>query len=469
MELRTLALVCCLVLAGCSAPTPAYDDTPTPEAPPTAEGTATTPADSAVAPPDPEEDRLGWENGYWYNESLAVNQSDGLNETELEAFVARTMARVEMIRGEEFEQSVPVEVVSREEYRSGSNRDTTVDSPGERYQEQIWEGMLLVGEDRTVGATFQELYGGAVLGYYSPGEDRIVIVSENETPVVDRVTLAHELVHALQDQRFSLLPGRNNHDNGLARTGVTEGDASYVEQRYEERCEAEWRCVDRPNGTGGDGIADRNLGVYLTIYAPYSDGPAFIHEVRQRGGWEAVNDLYTNPPRTTEQLLHPDRYPDDRPAAVQVADRSSSEWRRYNWDGQRIGESSIFAMLWYQQGINRSTFSEPESEYSRYNYTSAASEGWAGDKLVPYRNGNAGGYVWKIRWETSTDAEEFATAYRSILVDTLNATEVRPGVYRVPDASSFGDAFRVTRDGRTVTIVNAPRVRALENVHAPEE
>ncbi|MFC7135716.1 hypothetical protein ACFQRB_02125 [Halobaculum litoreum] len=89
-----------LVLAGCSAPT----------AGPAA-------ADDWQYPDDPPSDRLGWEAGYWYNESIDVNQSDGLDAAEREAFVARTMARVERVRGLEFRESVPVEVISRAEYR----------------------------------------------------------------------------------------------------------------------------------------------------------------------------------------------------------------------------------------------------------------------------------------------------------------------------------------------------------------
>jgi hypothetical protein len=455
VTLRTLALVCCLVLAGCSAPTPAYGETAV-ESP------------SADSPTEPEADRLGWENGYWYNDSIDVNQSDGLNESELAAFVARAMARVELIRGQEFEQTVPVEVVSRTEYRSSRSRDTTVDTARERSREQLWEAMLLVGEDRTVGAAFEELYGGAVLGYYAPGEDRIVLVSDDETPVVDRVTLAHELVHAIQDQQFSLLPGGKNQDNGLARTGVVEGDATYVEQRYEERCAANWSCVDRPNRTAGDSIDDRNSGAYLTIYAPYSEGASFVHRLHQRGGWDAVNELYRTPPGTTAQLLHPDRYPDDGPASLRVPDRSSSAWERYG-GAQRVGESSLYAMFWFQRGVNRSTLSADTDPYERYEYVSGPTAGWAGDTLVSYRNGDADAYVWKLRWESVADARAFAQAYRGMITARLNATELRPGVYIIHEASPFGDAFRVRRDGTTVTIVNAPDVQALGEVHADRD
>jgi hypothetical protein len=118
--------------------------------------------------------------------------------------------------------------------------------------------------------------------------------------------------------------------------------------------------------------------------------------------------------------------------------------------------------------VNRSTLGAEDVPYSRYNYVADPSEGWAGDRLVPYRSGDADAYVWKLRWESRADAREFAGAYQSLLVQQLNATEVRDGVYRVPNENTFGDAFRVTRDGRTVTIVNAPRVVALENVHAAD-
>ncbi|MFC7190435.1 hypothetical protein ACFQL7_11610 [Halocatena marina] len=66
------------------------------------------------APPDPNTDTLGWESGYWYNESITVDQSDGLSESELDAFLARSMARVEHIRRLEFTEQVEIEFVRPE-------------------------------------------------------------------------------------------------------------------------------------------------------------------------------------------------------------------------------------------------------------------------------------------------------------------------------------------------------------------
>ena len=435
MKLRLLALACCLVLAGCAAP---------------------------VAPsPAPDSDRLGVENGYAANDTLAVTTEDGLNDTELDAVVARTMARVEVIRGLEFTETVPVEVIPREQYLNRSGRDTTVDTAVERAREQRYEATLLVGEDRTVGGAFAEIYGGSVLGYYSSASNRIVLVTANETPTVDRGTLAHELLHALQDQRLSLLGGADGPDEAMAQTGVVEGDARYVETRYEQRCETEWDCIPRPESSGAGSIADRNLGLYLTVYAPYSEGPTFVHRAHQRGGWDAVNDLYTRPPRSSEQLIHPGDYPEDRPARIVVPDRSTAAFDRAS--PTTVGEATLYAMLWQQRAIDRGSLRDNPGPYSAYNYSAPASEGWAGDRLVPYFGEDGDGYVWKLRWETERDARQFARAYRGMLTDSLNATTEGDGVYRVSDGS-YEDAFRVTQEGRTVRIVNAPTVEALDEV-----
>jgi len=440
VKLRLLAVVCCLVLAGCAAP--------------------------AAPSPTPAADRLGVENGYAATDDIAVDTSDGLNQSELDAVVARTMARVELIRGLEFERTVPVKVISREEFQNGSGRDTTVDTPPERAREQRYEAAMLVGEDRTVGGAFDSIYGGSVLGYYSPGADQIVLVSDSETPTVDRATLAHELMHALQDQRLSLLGGADDPDAAMAQTGVVEGDASYVEAQYEARCAGEWDCIDRPSSGGGASLADENLGLYLTIYAPYSEGPTLVHRVKQRGGWAAVDDLYVRPPRSSEQLLHPDDYPRDGPARVVVPDRSTAAYDRAR--ATRMGEATLFAMLWQQRAIDRSTFGENPGPYSAYNYSHPATAGWAGDKLVPYFDADSDdptmdGYVLKTRWESQRDARQFAEAYREMLTESLNASAEGEGVYRVENGS-FEDAFRVTREGRTVRIVNAPTVEGLEEV-----
>ncbi|WP_415378673.1 Hvo_1808 family surface protein [Halosimplex sp. TS25] len=412
-------------------------------------------------PGDPDDDRLGWENGYWYDDEVNVTPADGYNASEREAVVARTMARVEQIRELEFNETVPVEVISREQYLENRTGGGNGSSTYERWNDQVWESLFIVGERSSYSNSSDETLSQSIQGYYSPGKDTIVLVSDSETPTIDRVTLAHELVHALQDQHFGFGAEGETQDQQLANRGVTEGDARYVDAIYRNRCDTRWSCIPEPSSDGGGGGSsgsDYNRGLFLTIYTPYAAGSQFVDDVRSDGGWDAVDDLYDDRPDSTEQLIHPELYPDEEPVNVSVADRSGGEWRRFDRDpvADTVGEASIYAMLVHNGAVN------PEN---RYGYQSAPSAGWGGDSVVPYTNGSAGGYVWKSVWDSEKDARQFHEAYLDVL-DEHDARNPRGNVYVVPEDSQFGDAFRVVRNGDTVRIVNAPTTDQLSEVHS---
>jgi hypothetical protein len=437
-ERRTLAVavfvVLLLAVAGCSAPRLPFSDA------------------------DPPADRLGWENGYWYDETLDINESDGLNDSEREAVVARAMARIERIRGLEFESTVPVEVISRAEYRR-RNDGSTNRSAHDRWNNQVWEALFVVGEDTDVSDAFSSTLGSSVQGYYSVGEDEIVVVSDAETPTLSRRTLAHELVHALQDQQFGLNGSADTQDAQLARNGIVEGDARYVEAAYVSRCGEQWECVDSGGGGGGGG-GDYNRALFLTIYQPYATGPGFVAAVKDRGGWDAVDAVYSDPPDSSEQVIHPSLYPDEKPVNVTVPDRSNASWSRFDVSpvADTVGEASIYAMF-VSNGVV-----EPQD---RYGYNATPSAGWGGDALVPYQSDDGEyGYVWTTAWDSESDAREFEQAYLDLL-ERKGATERDGDVYVVDESNPYGDAFRVTRDGDRVRIVNAPTVADLDGVHDP--
>jgi len=402
------------------------------------------------------EGTIGQEAGYSATDDLAVTESDGLNATERSAVVGRTMARVEEIRNLEFTENVTVRVVSREEYRNGGAFDGGEYDP---WNEQVWEGAFLVGENTSVNAAFGSVYGSSVLGFYLDGE--IVLVSDDPSPKVDTRVLAHELVHALQDQHLALGAGAATQDAQLAADGLVEGDANYVERRYAERCGEEWDCLDQPARGSFDRSPGFNEGVYRTIIQPYVVGPDFVGALHDRGGWTAVDDAYDRFPASTEQVIHPERYPDEEPVDVEVPDRSADGWERFDRQpaGDTLGEATVFAMF---AGTGQIDASSPAT------YDHPLSDGWAGDRLVPYHRAgdvnSTGAYVWQSEWDTETDAREFADGYRELLA-RYGATGDGP-VYVVP-SGPYADAFRVTRDGTTVTVVNAPTRSALDAVHGP--
>lgn len=444
----------------------------------------------------PEGDPLGWEDGHWYDDDLSVTPDDGLDEGERRAVVARAMARVERIRRLEFKQRVPVSVISREEYRTrfdgdgdengdangDENGDPNGDANGDgddedsatfhAWNDQVWEALFLVGEDSNTSSALDTVYSETVQGFYSPDEDEIVVVSDSETPRIDRRTLAHELVHAVRDQRpHSFQGGERTQDQQLAADGLREGDANLVEAIYERRCTSEWDCLPRPDRTrdeGTDGETDGgsaggtpgfDRGVFLTVYAPYAVGPKFVTALRERGGWAAVNDAYRSFPRSTEQVIHPEAYPDEKPVVLTVPDRSGQDWERFDLEqvADTVGEASIYAMFRINGQITGG---------SPFDYDHSLSAGWGGDSVVPYRDGNRYGYVWRTVWDTPDDAREFLEGYRGVL-DAHDARSVGGAVYVVPDSDRYGDAFRVTRHGDTVVVVNAPTRRDLADVHSP--
>ncbi|MFC4551388.1 MULTISPECIES: Hvo_1808 family surface protein [Halorussus] len=439
------------------------------------------PADLA----DPQSDVKGWENGYWYNESIDISQSDGVQKAERERLVSRTMARVEAVRCIEFNRSVPVSVVSRQQFANRQARQNA--SPGLRaFDNAKFEALFLVNESADSIAVQNRNRGSNVLGFYSPRADRIVVIAENAKSLrIDELTLAHELMHAWQDQQYNLTGdpfGAKLRDQVNARNGLIEGDASYTERLYERQCkQGTWDCLQRPS----DQRAQTNLanmGIYLLKYQPYSDGPAFVRLVQNVGGWDAVNALYENPPASTEQVIHPERYEADPPTNVTLADQTGGDWSRVRAPNRpgygSLGEAGLMAMFIYpyyhsggqsrvippSQWFNRNESGEIKT-FDPLDYKSQYTTGWDGDRLHVYRNGSGElGYVWKLAWDSPQDARQFVAGYRKVL-RYWGAEQVGENTWRIAD-SGFADAFHVAVEGNVVTITNAPTVDQLSAVRS---
>ncbi len=409
---------------------------------------------------------LGRVGDYNATDTLEIDGSDPLTEDEREAVKHRAMARIEEIRGLEFEEDVELEVVSREEYRERWQRDR---DPASQFTNELWRGAFVVDGERDVNEAFDDLYGDSILGYYSDG--RIVLVVDDADDRIDRTTLVHELVHALQDQQFDLESGGATIDERRATTGLVEGEAEYVPSLYDERCGEQWECLDAtaPDTASLD-QRSFNAGLFLSVYAPYAEGPSFVAHRHETTGWEGVDAVHENPPTSTAQLIHPERYPEGRPADVAIEDRSTSEWEPMaDGDGERrtetVGEATLFATLWANGVIDR-PLGEGAGAYSRYNYSHPATDGWTGDTFVAYADGDETGHVWKLAWESETDAREFRDAYVEVLESQgADAVDSADGVYRIPDDEEFAGAYRVSLEGDEVVIVGGPTVADLEAIH----
>jgi hypothetical protein len=491
-----VAVVCCLFLAGCGGLVEDSDlfegktetvgsaHPPTP-APPTQNRTqtirsATSPPtrqspSERIDPPDPPTDVLGWENGYWYNESINVDASDGLGNGEIGPLLNRSMARVEYLRRHEFSRDISVRTPSRSELRRYlMSRERSIRR--NRALNRYYEMLFFIGENTDAETVVGRNNADAILGFYRPGSDTIwLVANESGVLLADESLFIHELTHALQDEYEATVTRAGGPDRSMAYHGLVEGEANYIEALFEERCTAgKWDCVQRPSRTQRSLNTVSHPGMALLGNFPYSDGPAFIHAVYMHGrngqtGWDAVDSLFVNQPHSSAQIIHPKLYPREdsqSPISIEMVPHNG-------WDPMLIGsygEVALFTMFWkqsHERGINiiepQSVFEPDGGVYDQYNYTSTPSEGLRDDLVIAVTNGAENGYVWVTEWNTPQDAREFYDAYRKLL-SGYNAERVGDNVWVIA-SGGFADAFYVQIDGATVTIVNGPTVDDLNDIY----
>jgi hypothetical protein len=452
-------------------------------------GTVTQPSDDLS---DPQQDVLGWERGYWSSESISVNVSDGLTEQERHAMLGRTMARVETIRKEEFEQMwvynngailniygwyqkqpTSIELIPRRAIENNDEGGTMSSKP---FQDTQYESVFLVGENTSEPKAIAQMTANSQLAAYSYRTNSINMVTGPSSQVTEAV-LAHELVHALQDQH-NLLGGPKGtvEEKQVTRTRI-EGTANAPKQLYEERCGNEWECWGEDQSQSDEHRYEARYGLR---HFPYSEGSDFVMDQYRDGGWAAVNQLHQNHPVSSEQIIY-DTYPRDPPMKISLNDTNADGWKQKRPGGSSIlswlpgnqqrgygtlGAAAI-GMMFYGTTVdeynNSSVVSTSKAEHYDYSYRYV--RGWEGDRLHVYQNDTGEtGYVWKLRWESPAEAREFVSGYRRVLSHW--------GGERVADdrwvirGGPYADAFSIERNKSTVMIVNAPTLKTLDDIYS---
>jgi hypothetical protein len=172
-------------------------------------------------------------------------------------------------------------------------------------------------------AKLNQLTGSTTLAFYDITKKQVVIPA-GPLGVEQQVTLAHELTHTLDDEKFDLTKVNrvgDKHDTD-AVTAVVEGDARWVEDHYVAKLSAADRSAYlRSQQTAGDpGALDGVPKIFEALQQwPYDFGPLFIDELHELGGTSKVNAAFTNPPVDEEQVIDPIAYLNgDLPAAISM-------------------------------------------------------------------------------------------------------------------------------------------------------
>ena len=229
----------------------------------------------------------------------------------------------------------------------------------------------------------------SVLGFYLPGrppKGGLYVRSSRGLDPYAKIILAHELTHAVTDQRFDLTKADRlaaataAEDELAAYSGLVEGDATLTMQRYlaERLTPAEQADAGLVASTQRTPERDAAPAVIRqSMLFPYEQGLRFVRTLYAQGGWDAVNDAYRDPPRSTEQLLHPERYLGDRdqPQKVEVADlsgRLGGGWR----PAAELSFGELDARLLLQGEL-------------AVDHRRCGPEGWDGGRLRTFQRGTA--------------------------------------------------------------------------------
>jgi hypothetical protein len=157
----------------------------------------------------------------------------------------------------------------------------------------------------------------APVATYDPATQRLLV--PDFVPLeAQRVPLLHEIAHAVVDRRFDLRqfltpppPSPLEGDGTRARLAIVEGDATLTAMEVLDPTGAFLRptalaaLADRLRAAAGEGrppwLAELSRFVHV-------DGFLFAADVRAHHPWSAVDALWRDPPESSEQVLHREKY-----------------------------------------------------------------------------------------------------------------------------------------------------------------
>jgi len=361
-------------------------------------------------------------------------------ESGLDAEIAEEMdliqSQVIALRGLEPSSAVPRTLLSEAQLRENVMNDFLSDyTPEDAQKDSAVLSLLgLLPEGFELIDFYTELYSEQIAGYYDDEVKAMFVVKNSGFTGVERDTYAHEFTHALQDAAFDFNGALNYTDEACqedsercaALQSLIEGDATLTESLWLQSHATKQDIRDLQNF-----YAVYESPVYDAAPAymqedflfAYQQGYAFVQSLYEQGGFAAVDAAFTSAqPASTEQILHPNRYPTDIPVKVELPDLSAAlgpGWEES--DRNVMGE-------WYTWLI----LARGDDAESRLvdAKASAAAEGWGGDTYVVLENSSSGEAALLVRytWDGSSDSAEAKLAFESYLSLRMGSPD-QSGIY----------------------------------------
>jgi hypothetical protein len=301
-----------------------------------------------------------------------------------------------------------------------------------------------------------------IAGFYTPDDQVLYLVTESVNMFAsEEIVYAHEYTHALQDQHYGLsrfLSKSLNADQAIAIRALVEGDATLVmgAYQYSEITSGELEYMAYRASLIEREVVDAvspSLGV-LTFF-PYVEGSNFVYTLWVDAGfrWDGVNAAYNDPPISSEQVMHPERYlVRDLPQTVALPDLGpvlGEGWREI--DRNVLGEIGLLAWM---------------LDHLEWDAASEGAAGWDGDGYTLWMNEQGDHtFVFRSAWDAPGEAVQFFKTYndyltrRALGVPQLTLNEPGRRVWEYKGRATF-----LARADDQVLIILAPDRAVLDRV-----
>lgn len=458
--MKHLALACALALSACAARSEPESRSAATPAPASSVANTNTSASASSAAPTPHSPSKG----------------------DADTVVATALELVGRVRELPAKQRVHGVRMGRSEIRAEVERLLVEETPKEALagNAELLFAFDAVPSDFDLEKTLGLLYSAELAGFYDPKSDRMVLATDLGRDA-EKMTLYHELVHALQDQYFDLGKGLTwqpeQSDLQGALHALAEGDATaamveiFAAARGIAASEIPAAALRldalmlqaAPDLARVPGIIARSL------IAPYADGLEFVRYLRaHRGGFAGVNQAFLKAPISTEQILHPEKYVSAEPVVAlpaPVAPPGFSE--------------PPFRDVMGEQGL-RLLF----EDWAPASDAAAAASDWGGDRLALFAQGNQRVVLWHLVFDNEAAARRALVLFArgalrpELTADTKDA-RVRPftGRREAESAARTGrlcrpraerGAFAIVRHGRHLGVTAGPYRRDVTSVRTSD-
>jgi hypothetical protein len=312
-----------------------------------------------------------------------------------------------------------------------------------RTESRVLKRLGLIPESSDYEKLIVDVLMEQVAGFYDPTARKLWIADWLGVDL-QRPALAHEIEHALQDQHFDLkqltAPLKDDGDRQLARSALLEGDGTVVmlefvaqEQRMDlsrlpELAGRLGKQLQASTQAESPSLSHAPRFLRETLLFPYAAGLDFVVALRSGHPWKRVDEAFRNPPDSTEQVLHPEKFiVRERPQTITPAPIEALGGRK------ELRRDVLGELEWKVLLASRIPDGTAEQ----------AAAGWGGDRLVAYGAAEAPAgeddlvVVDLATWDTVEDAEEAEQATAAMLarlVEAKEGKEPKAAAKATPDA-----------------------------------